>query len=83
MEHIQDESKFEFVEVPTSLENITPKWCEIALQKGGVIKGSTKVSNITIERLVNEETGSKDGGGMTLAKMFRINLTYDSETICD
>ena len=83
MTRIQDKSKLAFVEVPTSIEEITPTWCEIALQKGGVIKESTKVSNISIESLVNEETGSIDGGGMTIAKMHRINLTYDNETISD
>ena len=54
-----------FVDVPTCLENITPKWCEQALKKGGVIDSSIKVSEIKTDRLVNDETGALDGGGMT------------------
>ena len=64
----------EFIDVPTCLENITPKWCEEALRKGGVLDSKTKISDVKIDRLVNEETGALDGGGMTLAKMIRIHL---------
>ena len=69
-----------FIDVPTCLENITPKWCEQALKKGGVIDSSIKVMEIKTDRLVNDETGALDGGGMTLAQMIRIHFTYDSQT---
>ena len=73
----------EFIDVPTCLENITTKWCEMALQKGEVIDSSTKITDVRIDRLVNEETGALDGGGMTLAKMIRIHFDYDDQTTSD
>ena len=66
-------------EVPDSSADITAKWCEMALKKNGVIDDSTMVSNIDVKRLVNEDTGALDGGGLMEAQIFRINLTYESE----
>ena len=73
----------EFIDVPKCLENITPKWCEEALRRRGVLDSSTKISDVKIDRLVNEETGALDGGGMTLAKMIRIHFSYDDQTTSD
>ena len=77
MEPTNDESKSDIKEVPDSLEDITPQWCQEALRKGGVISSSIKVSSVDVKRLVNEETGAVDGGGMTAAQMVRITLTYE------
>ena len=74
---IGEESNLFFKEVPDSLEDITAQWCELALRKGDVIGSNTTVSNVELSRLVNEETGALDGGGMTSSQMVRINLTYN------
>ena len=73
------EEKETFKEVPDSIEDITPAWCEEALRRGGTISSSTKVLSVDTERLINDETGALDGGGMTATKMLRIKVTYDVE----
>ena len=60
-------------EVPTSFEDITDKWCEMVLQKEGLIDNSTTVKNVEVERLVNEDTGAIDGGGLMEAQIIRSN----------
>ena len=74
------ENKLCFKEVPDSLEDISAQWCELALRKGGVIGPSTTVTSVELNRLVNEETGALDGGGMTSSQMVRIKLTYGGST---
>ena len=61
-----------FKEVPNALDDITAEWCEKALRKEGIITDSIKVSSVEVKRLVNNETGALDGGGM-LPKIFLIN----------
>ena len=79
MSTIGDQSTSVFKEVPESVEHITSTWCQAALRQSGIISGVATVSNVTVKRLKNEETGTLDGGGMTAAKIFRIFLTYDGE----
>lgn len=74
-----DEEKHTFKDVPDSIEDITPAWCEEALRRGGIISSSTKVLSVDTDRLINDETGALDGGGMTATKMLRIKITYDVE----
>ena len=74
------EDNLYFKEVPDNLEEITPQWCELALKKGGIIGSKTTVTAVEVNRLVNEETGLLDGGGMTSSQMIRIKLTYDGST---
>ena len=74
------EDNLYFKEVPDNLEEITPQWCELALKKGGIIGSKTTVTAVEVNRLVNEETGLLDGGGMTSSQMIRIKLTYDRST---
>ena len=69
-----------FKEVPDSLEDITAQWCDAALRKEGIIDSSTTVLSIKVNRLVNNETGALDGGGMTPTQMVRIKLTYEGCT---
>ena len=66
-------------EVPDSMEDITPKWCEMALKKEGMIDITTSVTNIDVKRLVNEDTGAIDGGGLMEAQIIRIKLIYEDE----
>ena len=63
-------------EVPNSLEDISDKWCEMVLHKEGLIDNSTTVKNVVVERLINEDTGAIDGGGLMEAQIIRIKLTY-------
>ena len=69
-----------FKEVPNSLDDITAKWCEKALRKEGLIGPTTTVSSVEVKRLVNNETGALDGGGMTPTQIVRIRLTYEGNT---
>ena len=72
-----------FKEVPDTLDDITADWCEQALRKEGIITNSTKVSSVEVKRLVNNETGALDGGGLTPTQMVRIKLTYSGDTSDD
>ena len=72
-------SEPEFKEVPDCVEDITPHWCEKALRKSCVIGPLTTVTSVNVKRLMNEETGELDGGGMTPAKILRVTLTYGGE----
>ena len=69
-----------FKEVPNALDDITAEWCEKALRKEGIITDSIKVSSVEVKRLVNNETGALDGGGMTPSQMLRIKLIYSGDT---
>ena len=69
-----------FKDVPESLEDITPQWCEEVLRRGGQISPSTKVIGAEVKRLVSEETGALDGGGLTSAQIVRIKLTYEGKS---
>jgi len=80
MENTNLENGNSFKEVPNSLDDITATWCEQALRKDGVIGPTTTVSSVEIKRLVNNETGALDGGGMTPTQMVRIKLTYEGNT---
>eukprot|EP00588_Corethron_pennatum_P003908 CAMPEP_0194288290 /NCGR_PEP_ID=MMETSP0169-20130528/36505_1 /TAXON_ID=218684 /ORGANISM="Corethron pennatum, Strain L29A3" /LENGTH=443 /DNA_ID=CAMNT_0039035245 /DNA_START=44 /DNA_END=1375 /DNA_ORIENTATION=+ len=80
MRNFDAENKCEFKEVPACLEDIDPQWCDAALRKANVIGPGIKVSNVHVERLINEKTGAIDGGGMTAAQLVRIKLTYEGET---
>ena len=67
-------------EVPDSFDDVTPDWCEWALRKGGVISEETTVTEAVVERFKDEETGViNDGGGLTGAKLMRINLKYGGD----
>ena len=65
-----------FKEVPDSIDDMTAYWCGEALKRGGIISTRTKISCVDINRLINEDTGALDGGGMTATKMVRIKLSY-------
>ena len=69
----------EMKEVPDSIEDITPDWCEKALRHTCVIGPSTTVSAVDVKRFKNEETGVLDGGGMTQAKLLQITLNYGGQ----
>ena len=75
-----DIDNYEFSPIPESLEGFTSKWCENALKKFGIIQHNTKVVSVDIQRMTNDETGAKDGGGMTVARLIRLCLKYDGET---
>ena len=79
MEADNAENKTSIKEVPETIDDITPQWCEEILKSGGFINTSDKILTADASRLVNEETGALDGGGMTAAQMIRIKLTYDGE----
>ena len=79
MEADNAENKTIIKEVPETIDDITPQWCEEILKSGGFISTSDKILTADASRLVNEETGALDGGGMTAAQMIRIKLTYDGE----
>ena len=68
-----------FKEVPDSIDDMTAYWCGEALKRGGIISTRTKISCVDINRLINEDTGALDGGGMTATKMVRIKLSYDND----
>ena len=80
MANSRNQDHEEFKEVPESLEDITPKWCEEVLRRGGQISQSTKVISADVKRLVSEETGALDGGGLTAAQIVRIKLTYEGKS---
>ena len=79
MEDGNAENKTKMKEVPETIEDITKEWCEEILKGGGFMSSSDKILRADVSRLVNEETGALDGGGMTAAQMLRIKLTYDGE----
>ena len=76
-----DTSGDEMNAVPGSFDEITPAWCEWALKKDGTIGENTTVTTAKVERFKDEITGEvNDGGGLTGAKLIRINLGYGGET---
>ena len=68
-----------FAPVPETLEAFIPLWCEKALKKEDTVAQNTKVIRVDTKRITNDDTGSLDGGGMTVAKLVRLCLEYDGE----
>ena len=79
MANLKEEKDTSFKKVPDSIEGFTPEWCEVALKRGGLIDSSITVSHVDVKRLVDENSGVKDGGGMTSAQMLRITLSYEGD----
>ena len=71
----ETKSSDDFKIVPESMEEITSEWCEKVLQKGASISNETKVTNIEITRLSNEEIG-EDGGGLSGSLLVKLIPTY-------
>ena len=80
MSETNDVSNYIAPEVPNSFDDVTPEWCEWALRKGGTISETITVTEAVVERFKDEETGEiNDGGGLTGAKLMRINLKYGGD----
>ena len=71
-----NDQQYGFKVVPEFLTDITPEWCEKALQKGSTISKQTKVIGVETKPLTNETTGVKDGGGMSGSTLAKLTLTY-------
>ena len=71
-----NDQQYGFKVVPEFLTDITPEWCEKALQKGLTISKQTKVIEVETKPLTNETTGVKDGGGMSGSTLVKLTLTY-------
>ena len=76
---MKSDEKATFKEVPESVEDITSSWLEQALKRGEIISSSTKVLSVDTDRLINDDTGALDGGGMTATKLLRIKIEYDND----
>ena len=62
--------------VPESLNDITPEWCEQALQKNSTISNETHVTNVEVKQISNEDTVDNDGGGFSGSVLKKLVLTY-------
>ena len=62
--------------VPASLQDITPEWCEMALQNGSTISKAIKVTNLEVKCITNDETGAEDGGGLSGSTLVKLIPSY-------
>ena len=64
--------------VPESVEDITMEWLEQALRKGCTISEETKILNVELQCLTNDEIGEggEDGGGLSGSTLVKLVPTY-------
>ena len=75
-----DASNYITPEVPNSFDDVTPEWCEWALRKGGTISETIPVTEVVDECFIDEDAGEiNDGGGLTGAKLMRMNHEYGGD----
>ena len=70
-----NDQQYGFKVVPEFLTDITPEWCEKALQKGLTISKETKVTNLEVQCLTSDEIGA-DGGGLSGSTLVKLIPTY-------
>ena len=69
-------SEINFKVVPETLEDITPFWCQTILHEGSVINKGTTITAVEIKQITDEESGFKNGGGLSGSTLVKIVLTY-------
>ena len=68
--------QYGFKIVPETLQDITPEWCEKALQNGSTISKAIKVTNLEVKGITNEDTGAEDGGGLSGSTLVKLIPSY-------
>ena len=69
-------SEINFKVVPETLEDITPFWCQTILHEGSVINKGTTVTAVEIKQITDEESGFKNGGGLSGSTLVKLIPTY-------